>query len=542
MADNAAALQRVVLAKETTHGTPPASGYKELGSLSIVPSPDVAAEPFTPQGQLVPTVAGVNQESAQLALTGRGTYTELQYLLASLLYDTTPSTPGGATLTRRWLWQWGAAVETDPATFAILRGGPSRSEQSAYSLFTQATLAYSRNNGLQITGGQGRGRLLRDNSAWYLQTTGGPTGGSVTIRIGVQDSPATPTVTVAIAHDAAAADVEAALNALFTIGDGGVSVSGTGPWVVTFDGTLVAGRDVPMLELVSNNLSGGTNPSVGIVETTPGAPTPTNEVQTISLSGSPTGGSFTLRMPAMVTATIAYNAAASAIETALEATPAVLTPDVDVVVSGGALGTNPVRIGFGGQWSGAPAPAVTVVSALTGGTSPAVTIQPFPFTVTALDLVPILGNQFAWYLAGAQVDLASAARLTRMFAVSVGIQNTRDVFYPMNDDLESFDGHVIDQPTTQITFTIGADDTGMALTSQLRRGDTVFLKGVATGPLIEAGFPYQLTITIALKLTGRSERKAEQKLVAVDYTAVLTKDPTWGYAFEAILDNDQASL
>src|SRR3954465_8763162 len=53
-----------------------------------------------------------------------------------------------------------------------------------------------------------------------------------------------------------------------------------------------------------------------------GAPVPvagTNEVQTITVTGTPTGGTFTLTYSTQTTAAIAYNATAAAVQTALEA-------------------------------------------------------------------------------------------------------------------------------------------------------------------------------------------------------------------------------
>ena len=46
-----------------------------------------------------------------------------------------------------------------------------------------------------------------------------------------------------------------------------------------------------------------------------------NEVQTISITGSPTGGTFTLSFAGQTTAPIAYNASAATVVAALQALP-----------------------------------------------------------------------------------------------------------------------------------------------------------------------------------------------------------------------------
>lgn len=95
--------------------------------------------------------------------------------------------------------------------------------------------------------------------------------------------------------------------------------------------------------------------------------TPADEVQSLATSGSPTGGTITLTFEGQTTTAIAYNASAATIQTALEALSNVDAGDV--VATGGALGTSPVVLTFGGRFKGANVPKITVTSALTGGTN-----------------------------------------------------------------------------------------------------------------------------------------------------------------------------
>lgn len=95
-----------------------------------------------------------------------------------------------------------------------------------------------------------------------------------------------------------------------------------------------------------------------------------SEVQTVTITGGPTGGTFTLTFDGEVTAAIAYNATAAAVQSALEALSNV-TPG-DIVVSGSAGG--PYTLTFGGAYSEQNVPAVTANASLTGGSTPGVTI------------------------------------------------------------------------------------------------------------------------------------------------------------------------
>lgn len=93
-----------------------------------------------------------------------------------------------------------------------------------------------------------------------------------------------------------------------------------------------------------------------------------NEVQTITISGTPTGGTYTLTFSGETTAAIAYNALAAAIQSALEALSNINPGDVTVT------GTGPYTVTFGGQYANANVPTITATGSFTGGTSPAITV------------------------------------------------------------------------------------------------------------------------------------------------------------------------
>lgn len=98
------------------------------------------------------------------------------------------------------------------------------------------------------------------------------------------------------------------------------------------------------------------------------APSGTNEVQTVSITGTPTGGTYTLSMYAETTAPITYNTNAAGVQTKLLELSAFDTGDVVVT------GTYPnFTLTFGGRYAAQNVAQVTATSALTGGTTPNVT-------------------------------------------------------------------------------------------------------------------------------------------------------------------------
>lgn len=97
-----------------------------------------------------------------------------------------------------------------------------------------------------------------------------------------------------------------------------------------------------------------------------------SEVQSLAVTGGPTGGTFTLTFSGQTTSTIAWNATASAVQSALEALSNV--DPGDVVCTGGPLPGTSVVVTFGGQYAGTDVPAMTVTGSFTGGTTPAAAI------------------------------------------------------------------------------------------------------------------------------------------------------------------------
>ena len=114
--------------------------------------------------------------------------------------------------------------------------------------------------------GQAVGYLTAGSAASEVQTltvAGSPTGGTVRYTFD-------GLFTAAVAHNATAAVVQAALEALPNVGAGNVTVGLSGAvYTVTFGGAL-ANQRLPLFVLAVNGLTGGSSPTVNIAETTAG--------------------------------------------------------------------------------------------------------------------------------------------------------------------------------------------------------------------------------------------------------------------------------
>lgn len=181
-------------------------------------------------------------------------------------------------------------------------------------------------------------------------------------------------------------------------------------------------------------------------------PTPTgasaNEVQTVTISGTPTGGTFTLDFSGQPTVDIAYNAAASVVQTALQNLSSIGAGNVAVTGSAGG----PYTVTFQGTLAAANLPQMVAVSNLTGGTSPSVAVA----TTTQGSAGSLLTI----------TDDTTGQRDVRAFCFDLVNGTNHERYYIPNGEV-SARGNVVskfDTPTTyDVTITAYPDASGVAV-------------------------------------------------------------------------------
>lgn len=211
--------------------------------------------------------------------------------------------------------------------------------------------------------GQVLGEATGTNEAQTVTlSTSGTLGGTYTLAFG-------GAVTGALDFDFTAAEVQAALEGLATIGANNVAVTGATPTTsggvltVTFQNAL-GSRDV--LALVADGASlTGSGSAVAVATATAGAGL-ANETQVIYANGTVSGGTLTITFDGEETGDIAFDATPAEVQAALEALPNVQPGDVVVT------GTANVRyiLAFGGAYAGTNAALVVIDNTdITGGGS-----------------------------------------------------------------------------------------------------------------------------------------------------------------------------
>jgi hypothetical protein len=133
----------------------------------------------------------------------------------------------------------------------------------------------------------------------------------------------------------------------------------------------IDGENAVTFSLTGASTKGGNAWGVGPYNVILGG-TQANEVQRVTITGTPTGGTFTLTYAGQTTAPIAHNAAAAAVQSALEALSNIGVGDV--VCSGGPLPGSFVAVTFQGALANTDVTQMTAASSLTGGTTPTVAV------------------------------------------------------------------------------------------------------------------------------------------------------------------------
>lgn len=261
----------------------------------------------------------------------------------------------------------------------------------------------------------------------------------------------------------------------------------------------------------------------------------TNEVQTLTISGTPTGGSYTLRYKGVSTAPLAHNALAAAIQTALQG--------LSSVGSGNLLvsGTGPFVITAAGAFAGQELERIQVTSALTGGSTPTATIVKTTKGGYAMHpVVPILGNPEIF--AASSFEGLSAGKLTKVGSSTFKADGRWNAATYQNGTL-TWDEHYEDASASKfsVDLRLQADSSGMAYLPRARSQEQVYLRKLWLGPEITPGFRHQLEIIISSKVASVEPFGDDDGIYAFGYNFGAARDNALGWSVKVILRNTVTS-
>lgn len=204
--------------------------------------------------------------------------------------------------------------------------------------------------------------------------------------------------TSAIDARSSAASIYSFISSLSNVDDNQLAVTTDGN-VVTIEFTGTEGL-ADQSQLVASVFSGSNTHAISITVTTTNAVAAiaaVNETQIVRLTGSPSGGTFTLTFGANTTAGLAYNAAAATIQSALQGLASIGSGNATVSGSSGG----PWTVTFAGSLAGSNQDQLVADgTALTGGTTNNVTLA----TVTPSSGPNHWDTPGNWLPAGVPVD------------------------------------------------------------------------------------------------------------------------------------------
>lgn len=431
LADRITVHQSLYFGKETTKGTSVATP-KRFKTLKFEIQPKVAMKEDRGAGDKMPVGHYLMTEHSEIPYSGHPSYNEMGWVLSSVIGQPTTAALDGFPTAFRHVFNINTRTDDTVNTFTMIFGDSARCHKVVYAQLLNWSLKFQ-NKDAEMSGNGVAGRIsdaaTLPTGVAEVQTltiTGTPTGGTFKLKFRGHE-------TAALAYNIAGAALQTALRALASIGATGLSVSGAGPYVVTFADNLL-GMNVEPLELSNNAFTGGTSPSMTIAETTRG--------------------------------------------------------------------------GF-----------------------------------TEMDIHPILPGGVSVYIADTYAGL-SAGRQTRVFMMDTNVTEKGNEFFALNDANESF-AAIAEAPMKGIVKMLAMAGTeAMALLTAIRAGATKYIRIEALSPAavtIDGTNRFRMAIELCTSVAEFNPYKDEGGVYAAEFTMSAKFDETQGFAYRVILENEVAA-
>jgi hypothetical protein len=268
----------------------------------------------------------------------------------------------------------------------------------------------------------------------------------------------------------------------------------------------------------------------------------TNEVQTLTITGTPTAGSFTLTLDGQTTAPILFSATAAAVQAAL-----LLLPNIapnGVTVTGGPGPGTPYIVTFTGRLAGINVNAMTAAHTFTGGTTPTIavtTTTPGADAVIEIPAQPIFPLHTSVYMDDTWAALGTT-KLLELYEYGLEFGERTMRTRPLNAARTS--DNVIEKGDQEHTVTLnfGVDPVERGLLTTIRAGAKKFFRIEAVGPIIEGTIPYRHRADLCLLMTKAGKRSDRESVLSREWTGQISRDSTSGFASQVTVVNTLTGL
>lgn len=258
-----------------------------------------------------------------------------------------------------------------------------------------------------------------------------------------------------------------------------------------------------------------------------------NEIQTITMTA--TSGTFTVTFGGQETDDLDWNAAASDLQTALEALDNIVPGDVIVTKSLGVF-----SVEFAGNYRQMDVDPITLdITSLTGGTA---TVTELTKGVEPTDIaeLPVSPLCVALYVADAAADLATG-KLTNALEAELSVSDKYTRLMTLDPDETSFSEPVERAPSLVAKLVLTHGSVAEDMVEDLRSAKKKFMRILASQGEIETGFPYRIQITFPFAFDS-NERGDSDDVYASTFPLNLEYDADFGGYLEVVVDNDLTAL
>jgi len=251
-------------------------------------------------------------------------------------------------------------------------------------------------------------------------------------------------------------------------------------------------------------LAYATNESAGPIGAT------TDEIQQLTITGSPTGGTFTLTYSGQTTAAIAYNATAEAVQAALEGLSNIAVGDV--FTYGGPLPADPINIHFAGALKATNVAQITSTDSLTGGSTPATAISTLAAGAAAYAEItqqPVSISEQNVYVDSAFGSIGTTKYCDAIEAY-ITIPELRLPDFRLCRDVQSFVSGVLkalEGASARLAVNKSAAAIALRAALNTKSKATYFMRWEFVGATITGAYTYKLLVDMAIQLNTAVDRK-----------------------------------
>ena len=271
-----------------------------------------------------------------------------------------------------------------------------------------------------------------------------------------------------------------------------------------------------------------------------------DEVQFITFTGTPTGGTFKLMFRGEVTPAISHDALpatlAGNIQTGLEALSGIAAGEATVAET-----TDPeYSVTFSGALASVDQPMIELFeNLLTGGSSPSLDVtESVGGGLIEHSLLPILPGQVDVFLSPT-LALIDPNTLTRARLAEWNLSDRAIPYWVMNSAASPNDflSHTESEASSKFNLKVQADSNGMSILTTARAANTIqWIKIQCTGPDIGVtSDPHRLTILAPVRVSGYGALEDEEGIYHTNFELSTVEDPEAGNSVIVTLENGVVS-